>query len=334
MAGAPKERRAPNQLYLRVEKRGERQQKAVYLDLNKYLPDGTTLNPKFLEPYGESQRFKVNNLFEALEGRAGVALVYDQTRFGDFRANIIAGERFVESAVQHRIWAMQRNADARQRPYLDAPFYRYYWSDNGTAYPDPATVTYAAVPGGPTQTYSMMDMLDLTRTASQRKGSQDFTYLQSSLNARLFKGRVNLTVGARRDSVVIASKRMTTAPRAEQYAANWDGITKSWLPKAPADFYKLQYQLKNADASLQGPDYFEALSRPRDAAGNPLPQYARDRFKSDYSVPDIKTTVNTVSWGGVVHVLPWLSGYYNFAVPILRCRRSRSRINSSIRSRG
>jgi outer membrane receptor for ferric coprogen and ferric-rhodotorulic acid len=44
-----------------------------------------------------------------------------------------------------------------------------------------------------------------------------------------------------------------------------------------------------------------------------LPQYANDRFRDDFSSPTIESKVSTISYGGVLHALSWVSVYYNYA---------------------
>lgn len=284
----------------------------TYLDLNQFLPDGVTRNPKYLEPYGESARYPVKYLNESLDGRVAAAVVFDDTRFGSFRANVIAGERFVRTQTQFWALAMRRNADPRQSPFSDLFSYRYYWSDNGTPYPAPDSVSYVAAPGAAPVNYKTQYMIALASTGSIRKGWQDFTYLQSTLNAKLFKNRLNLTGGVRRDGVVVHSQRVTTVPRVEQFPSDWDGTTVYFLPPAPADYFNLKYVPKDANG-VPTAIATVADTRPRDAAGRGLPQYANDRFRSDYSVPDIDQQVTTVSYGGVFHTTRWLSAFYNFA---------------------
>ena len=62
---------------------------------------------------------------------------------------------------------------------------------------------------------------------------------------------------------------------------------------------------KNAAGQITGP-LQPADTRPVTATGGPAqPQYANDRFRSDYTNPDINTDFNTANFGIVYHVVPW-----------------------------
>jgi hypothetical protein len=85
-----------------------------------------------------------------------------------------------------------------------------------------------------------------------------------------------------------------------------------YRPAAPANYRQLTYVPKAANGSAAGQRQ-EATTRPRDAAGVGLPQYASDVFQDDFSPPSVEGSTRTYSYGGVYHMLPWLSVFANYA---------------------
>lgn len=280
----------------------------VRLDVNRLLPTGAA-NPFFLQPYGEAANGHTYFRNEIFDYRAAGAAVFDGTRWGSFRANVIAGNRRNKQFISQLTDVLDRSNDLRERPFNDLVTYRYYWNAERPFY-RPQSITYEN-PTGTTSTYNVVDMIDLRFPGNNRTADTRFTYLQGAVNGKLFNGRLNLLGGVRRDRLQVDSRAVTTQPRRD-YPTDWNGQTIYYLPEAPVDYFTLTYVPKNASGAPTGIQQ-SALSRPRDSLGNPLPQYAADRFRSDYSAPAIDQTVTTITGGGVVHVLPWLSGFYNYA---------------------
>lgn len=279
------------------------------IDVNRLLPTGET-NPFFLEPYGEAANGHTYFRNEIFDYRAAVAAVFDGTRWGSFRANVIGGNRRNKQFISQFTDVLDRSADVRERPFNDLVTYRYYWNAPHPFY-RPQSIDYVNPVAGTTGRYNVVDMVDLRNPGNNRTADTEFTYLQGALNAKLLNGRLNLLGGIRHDRLQVESRSVTTQPRRD-YPSDWDGQAIYYLPAAPADYFNLTYVQKDANGAPSGAPQ-PALTRPRDAAGNPLPQYASDRFRSDYSAPKIDQTVTTATYGGVLHVLPWLSGFYNFA---------------------
>lgn len=286
----------------------------AYIDINRTLPSGAA-NPNFGQVYSDSifATYYYKNKID--EARAAGALVFNDTRWGDFRANLIAGFRTVENEVLGYNYVMNRNADIRRRANADYFNYRYYWNQLNSPMTVPSQITYVDPVAGSTQTYQTAKILDLRSPGNFRRSDTTFSYLQAALNAKLFKGRLNLIAGARRDKLDRDLYTMNGSANnvAADYPTNWDGQTAYYRPLAPADYWNLTYRTRDAAGNVTGTAALPALTRPRDANGVPLAQYAQDRFRDDYSSPGVSVTVDTLTYGGVLHVLKWVSAYGNYA---------------------
>lgn len=283
------------------------------IDVNRTLPNGTP-NPNFLQVYGDSITGHTHFRNINTEGRIAAALVFDQTRWGDFRANVIAGGRNTKSYTSQLTEVMNRSTDPRVRSRDDSFTYRYYWNDPKKPFTIPERVTYTDPIAGTARSYDVDTVIDLFRPGNQRWSHTRFNFVQAAANARLLQGRLNLIAGARRDDFRLDNFTLNGSANAvmHDYPANWDGQTIHYRPTGPADYWALTYTPKDAAGRATGAET-AALTRPRDAAGRPLAQYTNDRFRDDFSSPTIRFNVDTVSYGGVLHVLRWLSVYANFA---------------------
>lgn len=286
----------------------------AFIDINQTLPSGAT-NPNFGQVYSDSifATYYYKNKID--EARVAGAAVFNGTRWGDFRANAIAGVRSVHNEVLGYNHVMERNADIRRRANADFFNYRYYWNQLNSPMTVPDRITYVDPVANTTQTYAVSKILDLRSPGNFRMSETSFSYLQTAVNAKLFNGRLNLIAGARRDELdrdlytMIGNANAVAA----SYPTNWDGQTPYYRPLAPADYWNLTYRTRDANGNITGTTILPALTRPRDSNGVPLPQYAQDRFRDDFSSPGVRVTVDTVTYGGVLHVLPWVSAYANFA---------------------
>ncbi len=283
----------------------------ILIDVNQTLPTGAP-NPNFLQPYAEASNSLqyFDNRYD--EVRAAVAAVYNGTRWGDFRGNIIVGRTEAESLTYRKVDVINRNPDIRRRSQTDAFRHRYYFNNPSTLVP-PDSLTLVDPVAGTTATYDVSTAMDLNSTTNNRGSETAYNYAQLALNAKLWNGRVNLLAGARRDSYLQHDLSVIGSPAAliNDYPTDWDGQTLFFRPGAPDDYYDLTYVPKNASGVATGPETL-ALSRPR-ANGVPLAQYANDRFRDDYSAPDVDFSIDTISYGGVVALTKWLSTYANFA---------------------
>lgn len=288
---------------------------SVFIDVNQTLPDGRP-NPNFKQPYSEAVSgtyYYLNNISEA---RAAMALVFDRTRWGDFRANAIAGGREVHNDVRGYGYVLTRNPDIRARSRDDLFNYRYYLNDPARPFTIPGSVQVVDPVAGTTATYGVSRIIDIRSAGNFRTSDTKFTYLQGAFNAKLLRGRLNLIAGARRDTLTRDLYTMNGNANAviADYPADWDGQTAHYRPLPPADYWNLTYRQRDASGNIvAGAPTLPALSRPRDAAGRRLPQYANDRFRDDFSSPPVDINVSTITYGGVAHLFPWVSTYANFA---------------------
>lgn len=286
----------------------------AFIDLNQTLPNGAA-NPNFRQVYSDSIFATYYYKNEITEARAAAAMVFNNTKWGDFRANLIAGFRTIDNEVLGYNYVMNRNPDIRRRAANDFFNYRYYWNQLNSPMTVPSQITYVDPVANTTQTYQVSKILDLRSPGNFRRSDTDFTYLQAALNAKLFKGRLNLIAGARRDELERSLYTMNGSANsvAADYPTGWDGQTAYYRPLAPSDYWNLTYRTRDASGNITGTTNLPALARPRDSNGVPLPQYAQDRFRDDYSSPGVNVTVDTLTAGGVFHFFPWLSAYGNFA---------------------
>ncbi len=282
----------------------------IQIDINRNLPTGAT-NPHFLEPYIQAANDfdQVNTTSEQLRGSA--ALVFDNTGFGDFRLNVEVGqEELINSREKYRYAVMDPLVDSRTWASTTLVSWRYYYntvrqrpiSPIGTINViNPLTGTNRSLPTG--------YVIDSARPTETIHTVQKFDYGQVSLNAKLFKGRLNLIGAARKDEFSTDSK---TLDYRMDLPANWDGNTVFYRPRAPANYSSLTYSPKAADGSITGPVQV-AATRPRAGTGVPLAQYANDVFQDDFSPPVVEGSNTTYSYGGVFHVMPWVSVFANYA---------------------
>ena len=309
----------------------------VYIDINKTLPDGRA-NPHFLDPYLEKESPISWNRNIARNGRAGAALVFENTRFGDYTVSLSAGQSLVSDHSRSSIMSVKDSnpgaganptGDPRMWPRNNIPrFWMYFNEDSyNTTAPGLTTLTDVRMVGtgaGAVPTYSsrQVNVGYSTTSASTRRFDND--YQLAALQAKLFNKRLSLLAAARRDGFSTISRSTWGAtPSLFELPANWDGQTEVFRPKAPSDYFKLSYRTKDAAGNPTSSPQL-AVTRPRNANGSPQAQYLTDRFQDDYSLPDQKVSGTVYSAGGVLHVTKWasLTGSYgeSFDAPSLQPR--------------
>ncbi len=273
----------------------------VYIDLTRTLPSGQP-NPGYLQPYSQSPRQRVDRLYENTNFRAAAAYVLDHTRWGDFRFNLIAGTSRQESEAVEIAYVVKQNADARRWGFSNPLSYQFYWpGDSSRTLRDVTKVTSS----GTTYDVGWARNLNSGTSASRI----DLANVQSAASAAIWERRIHLVAAVRHDRYRAKNYAGTVAM---DYPADWDGNALLYKPPAPADYSTLRYVPKAANGEPAGPET-PADARPRDAAGTGLAQYAHDRFRDDFSPPDIDLRVTTFSTGAVWHAKPWLSAFVNFA---------------------
>ena len=295
-----------------VETAASRMGQAV-IDVNATLPNGQQ-NPNFKQVYSEalaSSFFYHNRINEA---RAAMAAQFNDTKWGDFTGNLNVGFRQIINGLNADTSVMNRNPDIRRRSVDDNFNYRFYWNSPNQPLVYPDQVNFVDPVAGTTTSYTVSKVTDLRSIGTLRASDTLYTYLQGSLQAKLFRNRLALFTGARRDTVNAKNySGNNTNNSMADYPADWDGHTLYWRPTGPSDYFNLKYMVKDAAGVPTTGLLIDAGSRPRDASFKPLPQYANDRFRDDYSAPEVDIDVTTLNYGGVLHVRPWVSAFSNFA---------------------
>ena len=280
----------------------------TFIDINEKLPTGEA-NPNFLEPYTEARSYPNLRSGQNTNLRIAAAYVLDDTRWGDFQFNLLAGDSRSDEDQDSYRYVLKSHADPRQWPTFQEVRHRYYYntdtsrpydlSDRTWTYIDPVSGQTSSIEGGLVR--------DPTQTMNQRADT-DFTYVQLAANAKLLDGRLNLLAAVRSDRYETATQIAVS-----QYdnPLDWDGTTLYLLPNAPDDWSSLTYRQRDAGGNPFGAE-IPAETRPR-SGGVADPRYASDRFQDDYNTPSVKGTINTMSAGTVFHVTPSLSVFVNYA---------------------
>src|SRR5688572_1585498 len=278
----------------------------VYIDINRLLPTGEA-NPNFLTPYSESTHDFDHVTRRSRNGRANLAAVFDDTRFGSFRFNLETGISDANfSRIKFRFGMQDPSRPARDW-INELARVRYYWG-GPLNLPGPGTYSVITPATGLTRTIPAGYAIDVGRPNDTISVSDVFSYAQAAVGAKFFKNRLNLLAAIRRDDYESVTDQMVL--RGEQ-PNGWDGKKVHFRPRPPEDYFSLMYIPKNAAGQPTGP-LMEALARPR-TANVGQPQYANDRFRDDFSLPTIKGKVDTYSAGAVLHVTRWMSLFGNYA---------------------
>ncbi|MBM3851718.1 MAG: hypothetical protein FJ399_01030 [Verrucomicrobia bacterium] len=282
----------------------------IQIDINRVLPTSAA-NPYFQQPYIQSTNDfdQVNTKSDQYRGSA--ALVFNDTRFGDFRLNFEAGhEKLINSREKYRYAVSDPNVDARLWASATLVSWRYYYQVEG-ARPmrELGSISVIDPVAGTTRNLATAYTIDTARPTETIYTDQNFDYKQGTLNAKFFKGRLNLIGAARTDEYETDSRSLRARM---ELPANWNGVDVIYRPTAPANYRQLTYVPKAANGTPTGARQ-EATTRPRDGAGVGLPQYASDVFQDDFSPPGVSGRTTTYSYGGVFHVTPWVSVFANYA---------------------
>ena len=201
----------------------------VYIDINQTLPDGSP-NPYFLEPFGQGRRARGIFGTDYVSGRAAIAYLMPETRFGQFTFNLMAGFTSTDFSKRIDSYRLLATADPREWGSQEEVWYRYYWNGSNNSVPE---VNEALING---QTIPVGWVGDGARPQDISEVHTDFGYVQAAVNARLFKNRLNLVLAVRHDDLAISQDYNRAY---SDYPENWDGSTVHYLDKAPANFLDL-----------------------------------------------------------------------------------------------
>ncbi len=285
---------------------------ATYLDLNRDLPDGSP-NPHYLEGYADQTSGWIRNHNISRNVRGGAALVFNETRFGDFTLSLSAGNSLSTNYRRRTVYSiLDPLIDPRRWPTTNVPRLRMYF--NQPFYNDDppgeialSSTTFVGTGAGATPVVSTRTVRTGYTTTEGTRTRTDSNYQLAALQAKLLKKRLSLLVAARRDDFETTSWNMWGAQqRLYELPRTWNGTDELYKPAAPADYARLSYTPKDAGGRATGPAQ-NAVARPRDGNGVPLPQYAADRFQDDFSNPRIAVADTVLSAGAVLHVTRWAS---------------------------
>lgn len=277
------------------------------IDINRNLPNGAP-NPNFLQPYSEAVRHQNPRGTEAKNLRGAIAYVKD-TSFGNFKFNSLFGTNVQDNIGRLTLLGARIDPDPRRWSLTDLIRYRYYWNDASRPLPQLGKVQLIDPVTRVTREITPYYTHDTSRPEVNSNSKSTYNYALAAMNARFFKQRLVVLSAIRFDDY---TNRVEYNSHIRDYPADWDGNTLIFKSRAPADYLKLSYIPKDASGAPTGPAT-PAEKRPRDAAGNRLPQYANDRFQDDYSPPPIEGSKATYSAGAVYHFTQWLSVYGNYA---------------------
>jgi outer membrane receptor protein involved in Fe transport len=292
----------------------------VRMDILQTLPNGQP-NPNFLRPYSEyfDQRVWKIHTFTNLRAQA----VYRRdTRIGKIQAGVMAGQTkhlLEERSDQPLLGLTSIRADARgwasdveqtQFTYWT----RHYVDETDRPFNPDQIVSrplslYNPV-NGITESLTPRYVSDVRREERLGDSHRKLRFIQAAANLDLFKNRLILIGAFRRDLTQYQQLRFLQAGR---MPVGWDGSYLTYRPLPPADYWGLRYFPKDATGKVIGPED-GAFVRPTSIVGGvplPLPQYAKDRFRDDYSVPIVYNNVNTYTTGAVLNIFPWLGIYGN-----------------------
>lgn len=282
----------------------------VQIDINQNLPGGGS-NPYFMQPYLQTTNDLDQVDTKSDQFRGNAALVFDDTRFGDFRINLEAGhEKLINSREKYRYAVSDPLVDSRLWASNTLISWRYYYlTDGSRPMKDLGSISVVDPVAGTTRTLPTAYTLDTGRPTETIFTKQKFDYWQASLNAKFFNDRLNL-IGAIRED------RYSTDSKSHDFRmdlpASYNGVDVVYRSAAPANYNDLTYSPKDANGNVTGSQQ-EASSRPRAGNGVPLAQYANDVFQDDFSPPAVSGKNRTYSYGGVYHLLPTVSLFANYA---------------------
>ncbi len=298
------------------------------IDINRNLPDGTP-NPHFLEPYSLDpsiafRRYSVKN-----SGiRPGVNYSFNLGKWGRYVFN--GGLGLTTREQQDRQYALSLAQSADPRIWTgpsNLVRVREYWSDPIMPFDLTSSVPYFS------NTFDTANnVVGAVRSTVQPRyvlnnaGGIGFNYREQNLSLTMaLSGRYFYSEKLGRERLVLVAggtmNRVNTSRRDAvnfgNLPTNWDGISFVSRPDAPADWAKMTYLLKNADGSVSSPVPRLAINRPRAAAvegvSAPLAQYANDRFRDDYNLPERKASTRNVTLGYSYDITRWLNMRVNYS---------------------
>jgi outer membrane receptor protein involved in Fe transport len=283
----------------------------VYIDINKKTPEGDD-NTNYLQPYAQHDSNPSIKDRDRVNARLALGYVLDGGSLGNFTFSLMGGVSNSREVSELYWYALKMGADPRKWTDSNgstAISYRYYfYTDQPRTRPMPGTWRFVDPVAGTETDVPAGLVRDFTNSAQNQISKIDYTYIQAATNAKLFKNRLSLVLAARYD-------RYKTRQEALDWLGNfpldWDGTSWRAKPAAPEDYGTWTYRARDADGIPYGAG-MPAEIRPRELGVADI-RYADDRFQDDYSPPEQKGGVTTVSLGTVWHATRHISPFMNFA---------------------
>ncbi|MSU73292.1 MAG: hypothetical protein EXS43_13305 [Opitutus sp.] len=309
------------------------------IDFNRTIPDGSP-NPGFLKYYKDEFSYRTHKDYTLDQLRAQAVYMKD-TRIGRLQLSAIGGISSNETYAWSRSMLLPLTSLAPDaRSWTDVASYseygawtRYYINDGSPRIWRDWTRTAAVTLNpltGVTEKVQPRWVIDLRKPDNNYISTQISKYAQAAGNIDLFKNRLILIGAFRRDLTNVKTKQVYE-PGA--MPAGWDGTTTAYRPAAPDNYWDMTYLVKDASGRVTNPNPQPAINRPRaratagvmgDRANVALSQYANDRFRDDFSLPDFNRGVNTHTYGAVFNLSRWMGLYgntsttFNFSQPAQR----------------
>ena len=295
----------------------------MQVDINRTKPDGSP-NPYFLQAYSENSPFSFEKDPYYKNTNLQVAYVKD-TKWGKLQTGLMGGIQNLELKNRQYFFELplyQGVAPGQDiRGYFEAPdlnlqsvYTRQYTALRGklaSLHPlDGVPMTVNDFQRGTRASLTPKWFIQPNRPGSTDNLSKHYKFVQAVANFNMFKNHLVLIGAFRRDVTLLHDQLFT---QSYDNPANWDGVSRTYRPTAPSEYWNLQYVPKNA-AGVATAGLIPANQRPRNIINGvavPAPQYAGDKFQDDYSPPDLKSGVNTRTYGAVVNIAHGFGIYAN-----------------------
>ncbi|MSU65533.1 MAG: hypothetical protein EXS38_05410 [Opitutus sp.] len=294
----------------------------MQMDINRLKPNGDP-NPYFLHPYSENTPFAFHKNPGYHNANLQLAYVKD-TRWGKLQLGVMGGIQNLDLENRQDFFLLPLGNGV-----LPGSDFRSYFAaadmNIQSVYTRQYTDLRGKVPSRHNDENALVVSNPLTGTRASiaprwyvqpnRSGSTDdikkyYKFVQVAANLNLFKNRLVLIGAVRRDLTKLQDDIFKFS---EDMPAGWMGEFYTHRPKAPTDYWTLSYTPKDAAGKVLS-SAITADARPRAVVNGTnlgLAQYKADRFRDDYSPPDVISAVNTRTFGAVVNLTSWFGVYAN-----------------------
>ena len=277
----------------------------IFVDVNQKLPNGEP-NPYYLSPYMRARLDQRLNHTTNRSLRLAAAYVKAWST-AELKFNFMGGAERQDSFTTRENGVLPLDPDSRQWGRLGNQsrllHFTLYFDQPNRGAPRIGEPLPALNPQTGTTT-TVTPLWTLATNRSEGGVIEQFKhndYGQAAAHVSLWKKRV-IVLGAYRTDNITSWQKMGL--RALSYPAGFVPTARDflWRPDAPDDYYQLTYLPKSAAGAVTA-GRSPATSRPLDTVtGQPLAQYANDRFQNDYNPPRNRKQSNTKSVGTILHL--------------------------------